>query len=311
MNYFDNHLNFSQRNGYEALPEPMQLNHISNDLRLEVCNVISDFLLKIHVNTNIYGQFPDYNDYLLRQNHYNKKSRDEKDFVACVLSKSTKVTHQHMRDKINKETSFINFFEEIVLNEEFNKVLDLLENLISEIQNKYSQHFHEFITKISGLFDKYSAAYQLNINDSPIKFFIRISKEQENVTCEAVETLCQRNFNLATKFLHEAKEHIKNGHYAPSIRSSFNALESVACEIDPKSKKTLGKAIESLGKKCVLESSMTNFMVKELQRYANSTGRRQGGAEENAVDTTLIDALEFYGYCVICSASLIQRCCHE
>ena len=38
------HLTFSQRYGYEPLPEPMRLEHISDDLRREIWNALREFL---------------------------------------------------------------------------------------------------------------------------------------------------------------------------------------------------------------------------------------------------------------------------
>ena len=40
----DDHLTFSQRHGYEPLPEPMQLEELSDDLRREIWNATWDLL---------------------------------------------------------------------------------------------------------------------------------------------------------------------------------------------------------------------------------------------------------------------------
>ncbi len=40
----DDHLTFSQRHGYESLPEPMQLEELSDDLRREIWNATREFL---------------------------------------------------------------------------------------------------------------------------------------------------------------------------------------------------------------------------------------------------------------------------
>ena len=42
--YPPDHLTFSQRHGYEPIPEPMRLEHISDDLRRELWNTVRTLL---------------------------------------------------------------------------------------------------------------------------------------------------------------------------------------------------------------------------------------------------------------------------
>ena len=43
----EDHRTFSQRYGYESLPEPMQLEELSDDLRREIWNATREVLLSI------------------------------------------------------------------------------------------------------------------------------------------------------------------------------------------------------------------------------------------------------------------------
>ena len=43
------HLTFTQRYGYEPLPEPMRLEELSSDLRREIWNVVRELILEKRV----------------------------------------------------------------------------------------------------------------------------------------------------------------------------------------------------------------------------------------------------------------------
>ena len=77
--HFPDHFTFSQRNGYEDLPEPMRLDQLSDDLRRELCNTVRQLLLKIP------GEIPDGHRYA-------------KDFAERTLGRFLKVAAPYWLD---------------------------------------------------------------------------------------------------------------------------------------------------------------------------------------------------------------------
>ena len=65
-----------------------------------------------------------------------------------------------------------------------------------------------FVKGTSNLFEQYTAAYRLNTSQRPYCFFSQASKEQGEATRQAVETICESNFDGAAAHLRQATRHI-------------------------------------------------------------------------------------------------------
>lgn len=299
---------FSQRYGYEPLPEPMRLGHISDDLRRDVWDEIHEFILaKTHK-----GGYDNEEIYLCNDFEY---------IFVCVFAKicqlpktEIEMNYYQLKDLLRSK----------IMEEKFNKVLDYLEIILNKLfdavdkdavdkdaVDKNDKNLKGEIAilakQIIILFDKYAAAYQLDISQNPYWFFPRASKEQAKATQKAIETLHQRNMNNATDHLQQAAEHMKNGQYSDSVADSIHAVESVAGEVDPKSNKTLGKALDSLEREGLLQNSLLKEALKKLHGYANQSGIRHGQQEGSTVNVGLSEAILMYGACASFAAYLTQK----
>ena len=302
---------FSQRYGYEPLPEPMRLEHISDDLRIEICNAVRNFLESIFPVPSR-GSFPGRG----WESEPSRKERKARSFTERVLGRACGVTEYAIKktldaaihDTVSPHSEFFYpEFEDFIKNKAFNKVLDLLEIMIAETQSIYShtQYENYFTKEIMKLFCK--SAYQLDTSQRPYRFFPVVSKEQGEVTQEAIKTLHQRKMNNATDHLRQAAEHMKMNQYGDSVADSIHAVESVAGEVDPKSNKTLGKALNSLEREGLLQNSFLKEALKKLHGYANQPGIRHGQQEGSTVNVGLDEAILMYGACASFAAYLTRK----
>ena len=338
---FPAHFRFSHRYGYEPLPEPMQPEYLSNDLRIELCDAVENYnqqfeflkffpelptnspMSALHLSA-LYQAFcrslgyPDPNspeDIEMKKNRYEmkkkryeiKKKRYEK-YHGRILRKIGK--SKILRDNENID----HIYSSILTGENFYKVLDFIEIIINkswEMEFISKDKITNFAEEINELFDKYNATYQLNTSQHPYWFFPVASKEQGEITQEAIKALHQRKMNNATDHLRQAAEHMKMNQYGDSVADSIHAVESVAGEVDPKSNKTLGKALDSLEREGLLQNSLLKEALKKLHGYANQPGIRHGQQEGSTVNVGLDEAILMYGACASFAAYLTQKHQHS
>ena len=109
------HLTFSQRYGYEALPEPMQLEKLSDTLRREVWGATREFLIVFRVSSNWEGFY--------------FKDEEICRFIENILGKHLELAHDEIQlgySDVEKQ------IKKVILKAQFNKVLDLIEDIANE-----------------------------------------------------------------------------------------------------------------------------------------------------------------------------------
>lgn len=172
------HRTFSQCYDYELLPEPIQLEELSGDLRREIWNRMRRFL-SVFREEKFIGE---------------DTFRDEKimGFVEYVLGKLFKLPQDEIQSDYENAMSQ---FKEIIEKAKFNKVLDLIEIVANSdspdgvtvtgntiVQNEYPMEFiiqrNEFILAISDQFNRHAAPYWLDISQRPCQFF-RVAAESK------------------------------------------------------------------------------------------------------------------------------------
>ena len=278
------HLTFSQRCGYESIPEPMRLEQISRDLRRELWNTVRQFMLSIRDHSASY-YFPE------------KSAR----FIERVIGKYSKIPES----KVNTDYKYVmKHFEQDCFDLQFNALLDMLEAFINDIDIG-----DDFAKTIRGLFERHGAAYWLDMSRFPCWFIPSTSKEQGEATRQAIETVGQSNIAAgATTHLRKAVEHLNAGRYADSISDSIHAVESVARVIDPKANKNLGKALNSLEKTGLLKHTMLKKAFSKLYGYtSDEQGIRHALLERDAADVGLDEAMFMFGACASFAAYLVNK----
>lgn len=273
-------LSFSQRYGHEALPEPMRLGQISDDLRRELWNATRRQLEQ------------------LRSGGYFLKGAGT--FVEQVLGHYLAKPED---DIPTKATTAMSAFKTVILEHPFNRVLDLLEAMLDHRTIARTL----FAYKVRGLFEEHGAPYRLD-DDRPFQFIPRTTQEQGNAAAEAVASLKQAGMAGASVHLRQAAEHLRHQRYAESIAASVHAVESVARLLDPAASKDLGPALNSLEKSGLLRHRALKSGILKLYGYASDEqGVRHALLDQEAADVGEDEALFMYGACACFAAYLADK----
>ena len=279
---FPEHRTFSQRYGYKPLPEPMNPEQISDDLRREIWNIVW---------------------HILRDNAYvsgNEVSfkRSFRDAIRRTWGNFKKIPESRI---LSDATEMARDIEKTILSDEFNTVLDFLEILIDE------EPTYDFADNLKVLFDKYGAAYWLDMSQQPYRFTPCASREQGEAARQAIETLHEGGMDGAAKHFRQAGEAMKVGRYADSVRESIHAVESVARRIDPDSN-NLGRALHSLEQQGLLKHSALKQGFEKFYGFTNTEqGIRHALLDKDAADVGLEEAVFMFGACASFAAYLTQK----
>ena len=278
------HLTFSERYGYEQLPEPMALERLSDDLRREIWNIIRLSLLENRKGVGNSHYFPD----------------DFERFVEYLFGKLLKKPE----DEISTDYEHVSeLFKQIILEGRFDHLLSLIE-LIANDDSATSR----FARNIGALFDSRAAAYRLDVTRKPYQFFPRSNLEQGHAVQQALKTVEESGMTGASVHLRQAAKHINAQQYADSISDSILAVESVARTIDPKSENTLGPALKSLEKAGVINHKVLNAAFSKLYGYTNDEqGIRHALLDKDSPEVGLDEAMFMFGACASFTAYLLNK----
>ncbi|MGR3914780.1 MAG: hypothetical protein OD918_09780 [Gammaproteobacteria bacterium] len=278
-------LTFSQRYGYEPLPQPMRLEQISADLRREIGNAFYHMLRKYSAEG--VGSM-----YFRTQGAH---------MIERVLGKFFK----QLEEKIALSyPGTFRIFREISLDWKFNKLIDLIQFIVNDEEGaSLADHFQN-------LFEEHAAPYWLDTSRRPFRFFPRSSAEEGKAVQDALRTMHDAGMDGATTRLRQAAEHINARKYGPSVDDSVSAAEFVATKLDPKENKKLGEALDSLMQIGMLkdEHQTLKDAFKKLFGYASAIAEgRHGVSAENAPVAGLEEAMFIYGACASFSAYLVNK----
>lgn len=280
---FPEHFTFSQRYGYEPLPDPMRLEEISDDLRREIWNLMYRSIRQ-NRSLNSLG-----NQLIFSQEFH--------EFVVVVWGKFERIPESEIRVDHN---DVVDKFKNTILRARFYRFMNFLETIVNETRS------NDLVKEIDNLFTKHVSAYWLNTSQRPYWFFPCASQKQGEATREAIATLHENDIVGATTHFRQAGEAMNEQRYADSIRESIHAVESVAREIDPKSK-TLGQALKSLEGTGFLNHEFKQALEK-LYIYANAEqGVRHALLDKDAADVGLDEAVLMFGACASFAAYLTQK----
>lgn len=330
---FPAHFRFSQRYGYEPLPEPMQPEHLSDDLRVELCDAIENYnqqfeflelppqlptislIDTILTSGQVLSRYSNPNSpenierqkkcYEIKKRRYEIKEKCYKKYREKISREVGKL--KTLRDNENRDHIYSSIFRE----EKFYKVLDLIEIIINEswkIEFISKDKITDFVGEINGLFSKHNATYQLSASQHPYWFFPRASKEQGEVIQQAIETIRHGGMNGAATHLQKAGQRINEREYADSIRESIHAVEAVTRTIDPNNGNSLKKALESLENAGLLKHRALKEAFMKLCNYtSDEKGIRHSLVDQSSADVGLDEAIFMFGACASFAAYLTQK----
>ena len=286
---FPAHLTFSQRHGYETLPEPMRLEEISDELRREIWSIIKEYLYDIRRQTTAMSS---------RRSSGFSFNQKHTLFFQRVFSRhlgeiEPNVSYSHV----------IECFFNTISKHKFNRILDLLEHFINDRESPL--HVTE---KISSMFQYYSASYRLDLSRRLYRFIPNVTEEQGKATQQALDTIAKGGMDGASSHFRQASDHINAQQYADAITDCIHAVESVARIIDPKSSTTLKPALRSLEQAGVLNHPALKQAFLHLYGYtSDEQGLRHALLDQDAADVGLEEAVFMFGTCASFAAYLTQK----
>ena len=284
---------FSQRYGYEPLPEPMRLEKLSDDLRREIWNIARQFLKAISVDQVEY-----------------EFSFSVRRLMEQVLGRVLKKPEDEIRTDY---LAVCSLFKQIILAYNFNLVLDLIETVLNEgKETEISPYCILIAENIRDIFENHGAAYRLDVEEHSIQFFPRTSEEQGKATQRAIQTVREGGMKGAETHLREAAKAINKGDkksLAQAVADSIHAVESVARLIDPNANRTLTPALRSLKEAGAIKHHKLMGAFSQLYDYTNDEqGIRHALLEKDSPDVELDEAVLMFGACAVFSAYLVNKC---
>ena len=291
------HLAFSQRYGYESLPESMQLEELSDDLRRDIWNATRHFLTIDRSGNDPsmgrLGALPD---------------RQTPSIIRKVLGEFLKLPHDEIQANVpfNEQHPKYRETKEIILSGAFNRVFELIK-IVANLPDQ-PKGINNFIGTIEQQFEQHAAAYWLDTSSRPFEFSPRRSKEEGEATQQAIKTIRKSGIKGASTHLREAAKHINAQRFADSVRDSIHAVESVACVIAQKENTTLGKALDSLERAKLLKHAALKEAFKKLYSYASDEeGIRHALLDQDSPDVGLDEAVFMFGACASFAAYLVNK----
>ena len=293
------HLTFSQRYGHEPLPQPMQLEKLSDDLRREIWSLVYRFFERFYYVSDSMGLLG--------------KSKPDVDgeiwgLVVNIFGKFYKLPQDEISSSFEYVMQF--HFKETILHAKFNKVLDFIEIVANYPCRSYrlSNPKEQLIGTTQHQFEKHAAAYWMDTSSRPFQFYPRSSKEQGEATHQAIKTLRASGMEGASTHLRQAAKHIHAQQYGDSIADSIHAVESVACVINQRANATLGQALDSLEKAKLLKHPALKEAFKKLYGYtSNEPGIRHALLDKDSSDVGLHEAMFMFGACASFAAYLVNK----
>ena len=271
------YLTFSQRYGYEPLPEPMRLEFLSKDLRRELCNVVYELLGK--------GVF------------HHSSTR----LSARLLGRFLKLTEDEVTE------SWIDTykrFKSVLLDEavKFNQVLELIELIVNDTDVDQT-----FAKMIQLLFEQHSAAYYLDLSQRTYMFHPRGNREQGDATIKAINTIKENGMDASVSHLRQAAAHINAQQYGDAIADSIHAVESVARSFDKKGN-TLSQALKNLEKQGLQVHPALKEGFEKLYGYTcDEQGVRHALINKVSPEVGLDEAMFMFGACASFAAYLVSK----
>ena len=277
-------LTFSQRHGYEDVPQPLQLEELPRAARIAIWNVLYAHLQgarRWHLGSTYIVARPWANILGDLHVHHDNKPLDE-----CSPY------FDHWRSELR------NRLERLAINH----VFDFIEFIMG-----HHDCPPKFIVGMVDAFGNSRLAYAIDAGPPPTIVPAATAEEGDQLT-ENLQELRAAGLQAATTHLHAASQCINDGDWSGSVRESIHAIESVAKQIDPGGAKTLGKALDSLQKQGVLQHKALKESLSKLYGYtSDEQGIRHALLEEGQANVTIDEAVFMLGACASFASYLWRK----
>ena len=273
----DRTLTFSQREGYDPLPLPLQLGELPDEARTAIWNV-----LYTHMDRSRSGYVIDGAWKAILLDLYVYHDNMPLDEWSARIER----VFPWMRDRLEQEA--------------FNRVFDIIEFLV-----RHELCPPEFTTDLSDVFHRFQLAYIIDSGPPPTVFPATTAEEGNELERNLAELRTSGLVGCATH-LRSASKCINDGDSAASIRESIHAVESVAKKIAPKAN-TLSAALSVLKKQGVLHHKELASALGKLYNYTSDEDGIRHALSEAEADVTQDEAVFMLGACASFASYLWRK----
>lgn len=277
-------MTFSQQMGYEEMPKPLQLEELPASARTQIWNV-----LYVHL------------DQSKKYNHV--AGYDIGDPWQSILRR---LYIWHDMQPLDEWTDEFGVWRDRLRNrvehDRFNHVFDLIQLIMQHKECPQS-----FLTMMDIAFRSCHLAYVIHAGPPPTILQATTPEERDQLKKNLDEIHSAGMLGGATH-LRSASQHINDGNWADSVRESINAVESVAKQIDPAGAKSLGKALDSLQKRGVLQHKALKDAFSKLYGYtSDEQGIRHALLDGDKTNVTVDEAVFMLGACASFASYLWRK----
>ena len=276
---------FSQAQGYEEIPGPLKLEELPKDARTRIWNLFFGHLQK-------------------------SMGTDRMGFVGLWIGGEWEQVFQAVHVKFDDRalddwrTDFWPFCKDLRTRIEslpFNKVFDLIQFVL-----RHSRCPLRFVTEMRSTFADSRLAYTIDVGPPPT--IVPAPTPEEGVAIvESLQSLRQAGLDSSAAHLRKASKCINEGDWAGSVRESIHAVESVALQLAPEARQTLGPALKSIERRGALHPALKKAF-DALYGYTNDEqGIRHAHLGQTDAKVGLDEAVFMLGACASFASYLWRK----
>ncbi len=303
-------LTFSQRKGYISLPEPLQLEHLSQPLRVELWNLIYEFILPFMNRTLVMSGGPGSGSIYF-----------ERSMKKCFQETYSRMYTVPLDDaRLDDDHNLYEGSKSTVLCGDFHEVFEWIE-VFSALAVKHiapgdmpcgqdSKHGTQLAVRVQNAMEQYAAAYHFTSDEwpfPPYRFEPHASQRSADLTLNALQSIKKADLQGVTSQLDQAAQHISNARWAEAVRDSIHAVESIVQEIT--SEHSLAKGLKNLESRGVqIHSALKDAFIKLYGYTNNEPGIRHAlDATKEGASVGMPEALFMYTSCTAFVDYLLQQ----
>lgn len=279
-------LTFSQRHGYEGIPQRLKLEELNDNARTQLWNVFY-----LHIGYRRTSWLDDTEDFL---------KRPWGNIIRGFFMEKMNIPAS-MPFLYNPEGVIIGECQKLLLSEKINKVFDFLEYII-----QHPECPKKFVHDIKKQFEKSRLAYVIDTENTPT-IYPAVTKTEGETLLQASKEIREAGLIGAEEHLRQASGYIHQNDWKGAIRESIHAVESVARLIDSKGANTLKPALDSLEKQIYLHPAFKEALIKLYGYTSDEQGIRHAslGRDETRVGSD--EALYMLGACASFASYLWRK----
>ena len=269
-------LTFSQAQDYEAIPQRLKLEQLSDTARTKIWDV-----LFVHLDTGDFLPAEECWYPILRDIHLNLDNLplDQLDYQRAESS-----------------------LRQSIMTRPFNKVFDLVQFIL-----RHPDCPTDVADEMKEAFEKGMLAYTIDHNGPPT-IFPACTMEEGQFLGESLRTLRDAGLSTAAGLFRDASADVNRGDWRGSIANSISAVESVARKLYPQAK-TLGDALKELKRNSSLWPPPLVNAMQNIWNYTNqkNSGIRHGSPEVIGTNVDQDEALLMLGACASIASYLWRK----